>query len=223
MDDKKKNPKNFFVKAYSKGEEIFNAVSHGVGAVLAVSALTVMVVLSAQQHDPYKIASSIVYGISMLVLYVMSTLYHAIPFPRVKRIFQIFDHCSIFLLIAGTYTPFSLVTLHPWPGWLIFGVIWGSAILGIILNAVDLKRFKRFSLVLYIAMGLAIILAFGPLTRTMERPGIVWLLVGGAFYLVGVVFYTNKKVKFMHSIWHLFVLAGSICHYLSILLYIICA
>lgn len=209
-------------KRYSKGEEIFNSVTHGVGAALAIAALTLMVVLSAQRGDGYKVASSIVYGIAMLILYTMSTLYHAIPFPRVKRVLQIFDHCSIFLLIAGTYTPFSIVALRPWPGWLIFGVIWASAILGIVLNAVDLKRFKRFSLVLYIAMGLAIILAFRPLMQVMQPAGIVLLLSGGACYLIGVIFYLLKKVKFMHSIWHLFVLGGSICHYLSILLYIIC-
>lgn len=220
-DEKKDKGESSGKRGYSRSEEIFNAITHGIGSILGIAALTMMVVISVQQHDGYKLASSIIYGLMIIILYTMSTLYHAITNVKAKQILQVVDHCSIFLLIAGTYTPYTLVALRNLGGWWIFGAIWGSAVLGIILNIIDLKRFKKFSLILYVVMGLCIVLAYAPLSRTMALPGIVLLLAGGACYLLGMVFYMLKQFKFMHGIWHIFVLGGSVCHYLSIFLYII--
>lgn len=209
---------------YTRGEELFNAISHGVGAGLAIAACVLLTVFAALYGDVWCVVSCSIYGAMLIVLYVMSTIYHALRVEKAKRIFQVIDHCSIFLLIAGTYTPYTLVTLRregAW-GWTLFGVVWGMAALGIVLNAVDMNRFKKFSMVCYIGMGWAIVMAFGPLLKVFDTTGL-WLLIGGGIlYTVGAVLYgIGKKVRYMHSVWHLFVLGGSILHFFSVLFYVL--
>lgn len=205
---------------YSTGEEILNSISHGAGAVFAACGTALLIVLAAFFSDAWGIVSSAVYGFSLIVLYTMSTLYHAITNERAKRVMRVLDHSSIFLLIAGTYTPISLVTLRGPLGWVVFGLVWGSAVIGIVFNAVSIERFKKLSLILYIASGWAVVIAAKPMITTM-RPGGLWLLlIGGLFYTGGIFFYVQKKRRWFHGIWHLFVLFGSVAHYLSILFFI---
>ena len=206
------------VKRYTGGEEIFNAVTHGVGAALGIAGTVILLVYS---DDAWKAVSSAIYGGSMILLFLMSCLYHAIAAPRAKKVFRVFDHTSIFLLIAGTYTPFTLITLRGWVGWTLFGIVWACAVVGIVLNSISIERFRRFSQICYIASGWCIVIAFVPLWRSLALPGIVLLLAGGVAYTVGVFFYRDKKRRYVHSVWHLFVLAGAVLHYLDILLYVI--
>lgn len=204
------------------GEEITNSITHGVGAALAVAGFVVAVVWAVMYGNGYSVASAIVYGITLIILYSMSTLYHAFTGKTVKKVFRIFDHCSIFLLIAGTYTPYALVALNGVKGWIVFGIIWFVAILGIVLNSVSIEKFKKFSMVCYLVMGWMIIMFFGDLTKAVGfMPGILLLILGGVAYTVGAVFYALSRHKYMHGVWHLFVLAGSILHYFSILLYVL--
>lgn len=206
------------MKRYTVGEEIFNAVTHGVGAALGIAGTVILLVYS---DDAWKAVSSSIYGGSMILLFLMSCLYHAIAAPRAKKVFRVFDHTSIFLLIAGTYTPFTLITLRGWVGWTLFGIVWACAVVGIVLNSISIERFRRFSQICYIASGWCIVIAFVPLWRSLALPGIVLLLAGGVAYTVGVFFYRDKKRRYVHSVWHLFVLAGAVLHYLDILLYVI--
>ncbi|MDO4542339.1 MAG: hemolysin III family protein, partial [Bacillota bacterium] len=197
-------------KLYTLGEEIMNSVTHGIGALLSVAATVIMIVCATKYNTPLAVVSSAVFGATLIILYTSSTLYHAFTNVKVKSLFQIFDHCTIFLLIAGTYTPLTLVAIGGKLGWTVFAVIWAAAVLGIILNAISLKRFAKISMVLYLAMGWAAIVTFGRLIEALGTGGIVFLVAGGVAYTVGVIFYAlNKRCKFMHSIWHLFVLAGS--------------
>lgn len=206
---------------YTTGEELVNAISHGLGAILAVSGTTLMVMASAIQQDWYKLAASIIYGLSLMLLYLMSTLYHAIRSQRVKEVLRVFDHCSIFLLIAGTYTPYTLVTLRGGIGWGLFAFIWGAAALGIILNVISIERFKVFSMICYVGMGWSIMVTVKPLMAALPHTGL-WLLIwGGIAYTVGILFYLLKQVRYFHGIWHLFVLAGSVLHFFSIYQYVI--
>lgn len=205
-------------KRYTLGEEIFNSVSHGIGTVLAVGGTVVLIIMSAILSDAWSVVSSCIYGASLILLYVMSTLYHAISNNKVKSFFRIMDHDTIFFLIAGTYTPYTLVSLHGTVGWILFGIVWGAAILGIVLNSIDLERFKKFSLVCYVMMGWVIIFAIKPMINSLSSLSLVFLLIGGIFYTVGIIFYVIKSVKYFHSIWHLFTIAGSIFHYFSILI-----
>lgn len=209
-----------YLPHYTLGEEIFNSVSHGVGVALACVGFGILIVLSALYGDAWAVSSSIVYSFSLFALYLASTLYHACPNRRVKGILQVLDHCSIFLLIAGTYTPYTLITLRGALGWTLFGVVWGAAIVGVVLNAIDVQKYSRISMVCYVAMGWVVVLAIRPLMAALAWNGLVLLALGGVFYTVGIVFYVIRR-SYMHSIWHLFVLAGSVCHYLSILLYVI--
>lgn len=210
------------IPKYTLGEEITNAILHGVGALLSIAALVLCVVFAAIHRDVYAVVSSCIYGSTLIILYTMSCLYHSFKVNNAKRVFRIIDHCSIFLLIAGTYTPYTLVSLNGALGWTMFGVIWGSAIIGIILNAIDMTKFKKLSMILYIAMGWAVIFTFKPLLSVVDMAGIYLLLAGGIIYTIGAVFYgIGKKHKYMHSVFHFFVLAGSILHFFSILLYVI--
>ena len=217
--------KNASLPKYTLAEELLSSISHGLGALLSVAALVVGVVFAALYNDAWAVVSVSIYGATLILLYSMSTIYHGLAPNSGKRVFQIIDHCSIFLLIAGTYTPITLVTLrlqNPYVGWGLFGVVWAAAILGIVLNAVDLKRFAKFSMICYIAMGWVVVFAFPLLIQGMKAPG-VWLMVaGGLAYTLGAVLYgVGKKVKYIHSVWHFFVLAGSVLHYFSVLLYIV--
>lgn len=206
---------------YTVGEEIFNSISHGVGTLLSIAALVLLIIFAVLYSDGYGLASALVYGISLILLYTMSMVYHIVQNQTAKRVLRIFDHCSIFILIAGTYTPYLLGPLRGPLGWTIFGIIWGVTAIGILLNAISLERFKVISLVCYILMGWGIVLSIKPLAQNVELPGIILLGAGGLVYTVGVIFYVMKKYRYMHSVWHLFVLAGSVCHYFSILLFVL--
>jgi len=200
--------------------ERFNSISHLIGAVAALAGLVVVVVIAAEQGDPWKIVSFSIYGATLLLLYTISTLYHSLR-GRAKQIFRKLDHLSIYLLIAGTYTPFTLVTLRGVWGWSLFGVIWGLAIVGMALEALPQKGNRVLSVVVYVLMGWLVVVALKPLLAALPFAGFVWLLLGGIFYTGGIVFYLfDEKVRHFHGIWHLFVLAGSVSHYLTILLYV---
>jgi hemolysin III len=200
--------------------ERFNSISHLIGAVAALAGLVVVVVIAAQQGDPWKIVSFSVYGTTLFLLYTISTLYHSLR-GRAKQIFRKLDHLSIYLLIAGTYTPFTLVTLRGFWGWTLFGVIWGLAIVGMALEALPQKGNRILSVVVYVLMGWLVVVALKPLLAALPFAGFIWLLLGGIFYTGGLVFYLfDEKVRHFHGIWHLFVLAGSVSHYLTILLYV---
>ncbi len=219
MKEKAAKPTN--VKRYSLGEEIFNSVTHGVGSLLSIAGTAVLIVLAAIYSDAWGVVSSAVYGGSLIILYTMSTLYHAITNPRAKAFFRIMDHNTIFFLIAGTYTPITLVALRGALGWVMFGVVWGAAALGIVLNSIDLEKFRKPSVVCYIAMGWVIIFAVKPMIDGVTPLSLWFLLIGGLFYTVGIIFYAIKSKKYFHSVWHIFTVAGSVFHYFSILLMIL--
>jgi hemolysin III len=200
-----------------------SSVSHGIGALFGIAALVLCVCLSAIHGNVWAVVSSAIYGGSLIILYSMSSIYHALKINRAKSIFRIFDHCSIFLLIAGTYTPYTLVTLRESGiGWVLFGIVWGAGILGIILNSINLKKFKIFSMICYLAMGWSVVFAAPQIGANLAPAGIALLLWGGIAYTVGAVLYMfGKKVRYFHSVWHLFVLAGSILQFFSILFYVV--
>lgn len=203
-------------KRYTLGEEIFNSVSHGVGGGLSIAGTVVLIVLAAIHSDAWGVVSSAIFGASLIILYTMSTLYHAITNPRAKAFFRIMDHNTIFFLIAGTYTPITLVPLRGALGWVLFGIVWGAAVLGIVFNSIDLEKFRKPSVVCYIAMGWVIVIAIKPMLQKVSPLSLWFLLIGGLFYTVGVIFYVKKKKKYFHSIWHLFTIAGSIFHYFAV-------
>lgn len=207
---------------YTLGEEIMNSITHGVGALLGLAALVLCVVKSAMAGDAYAIVASAIYGTTLIMLYTMSCLYHALKVNRAKKVFQTFDHCSIFLLIAGTYTPITLVSMRGAIGWAIFAVVWIAAITGITFNGIDVKKYKVMSMICYIAMGWVIILVFPEFLRRVPSTGVWMIFWGGVVYTIGAVIYGfGKKAKYIHSIWHFFVLAGSIVHFLAIYMYIL--
>ncbi|MDD4797735.1 MAG: hemolysin III family protein [Eubacteriales bacterium] len=206
---------------YTRGEEIFNAVTHGVGALLSAAGCALLVVFAAIRHDAWAVVSAAIYGATLILLYLTSTLYHSFTGQRSKSTLRILDHCVIFLLIAGTYTPYVLVTLRSTVGWWVFSVVWGTAILGIVLNAINMRRFRVFSMICYLAMGWVILIAIKPLMAALAPGGVILLISGGVMYTAGIIFYAMKRFRYMHSIWHLFVLAGSILHFLSVLLYVV--
>jgi hemolysin III len=209
---------------YSLGEELISSISHGVGALLAIAALVVGVVLSVMYNNAWCVVSVSIYGSTLILLYTNSSIYHALRPNAGKKVFRVIDHCSIFFLIAGTYTPYTLVTLRGPLGWTLFGIVWGAAALGITLTAIDLKKFSKFSMVCYLVMSWDILFAIKPLLDHMAVGGLILLLAGGVFYTVGAVLYLiGKRKKYVHSVWHFFVLAGSILHYFSILLYVVLA
>lgn len=207
---------------YTLGEELINAISHGIGAGLGVAALCLCVAISSAHHNTFGIVSSWIFGFSLIILYGMSCVYHSLRPNNAKRVMRIFDHCTIFLLIAGTYTPFTLGPLRSTVGWPLFGLIWGAALIGIVLNAIDMEKFKGLSMFCYLAMGWAIIFAYRPLAAAVAKNGIRLLVAGGILYTVGaIIFGIGSKVKYMHSVWHFFVLGGSILHFLCIYMYVL--
>ncbi len=211
---------------YTKGEEIFNMTSHIVGGSFGIVALVLCIVFAAIHHNGYGVVSSSIYGVMMIILYTMSSIYHGLkPERKAKKVFQVLDHCSIFLLIAGSYTPFCLVTFREYNavlGWTIFGIIWAIAILGITLNAVDIKKYKVFSMICYLGMGWCIIFTAKLLPKLLGIPGLVLLVSGGIAYTVGAILYgLGRKKRYMHSIFHLFILLGSILQFFCILLYVV--
>jgi hemolysin III len=204
-----------------KTEEIVNAITHGAGAALAIAGTAVLVVSAARGGDVIDIVSSSIYGFGLFFLYLMSTLYHSMNKYSAKKVFQKFDHCSIFVLIVGSYAPICLSLLGGKLGWIIFSVNLAFAVLGIVANAISVKRWSRLSLILYLLMGWSIVAAVKPLLHLISFNGFVLLLIGGLFYSIGVIFYRARKPRFMHAVWHAFVLCGSICHYFFILFYIV--
>ena len=210
------------IPKYSLGEEIMSAITHGIGALLSIVALILCVVFSAHSGNTVAVISSIIYGVTLIILYTMSTLYHSLAINNAKRVFRIIDHCSIFLLIAGTYTPFTLVAFKQPLGYILFGIVWAIAILGIVLNSINLKKYKVISLISYIALGWIVIFAYNPLVEVVPWSGVLLLIAGGVVYTIGAIIYgLGKKVKYFHSIFHIFVLIASILHFLSILLYVL--
>ena len=211
---------------YTKGEEIFNMTSHIIGAVFGIAVTVLCIIMSSIHKNVYGIVSSSIYGATMIILYTMSSIYHGLS-PKVmgKKVLQILDHCTIFLLIAGSYTPFALCTFREYNtalGWTIFGVIWAVSILGIVLNAIDLKKYKVFSMICYILMGWAIIFRADLLPKLLDVNGLIFLVSGGVAYTLGAVFYgIGKKHKYMHSVFHLFILLGSILQFFCILFYVL--
>jgi hemolysin III len=202
---------------FSKREEIANAITHGVGALLAIAALVLLIVFSALEGSAWHVSSFAIFGSTMVVLYIMSTLYHSLTHLKAKRLFQKFDHMSIFLLIAGTYTPFCLTALHGWLGWTLFGIVWFCAVAGIVLKAFYTGKAQLLSTTLYIVMGWIIVFFIKPVYDYMTAAGFAFLLLGGASYTLGAFFYVKEKIPYNHSIWHLFVLGGSILHFFAVL------
>jgi len=202
-------------------EEVMNAVTHGIGTLLAVAGLVLLTVFAYLYGEIWHIVSFSIYGTTLVLLYLASTLYHSFTNERLKYIFKILDHSAIYLLIAGTYTPFTLVPLHGVLGWTVFGLVWGLAVLGIVLKIFFVGRFKVISTLCYILMGWFIIIAIKPLIATVPTLGIMWLVIGGLFYTLGTIFYLWHKLPYNHAIWHLFVLAGSISHFIAVFFYVL--
>lgn len=206
---------------YTLSEELINSISHGIGTALSITALVLCVVQAALHGNAWGVVSSCVYGASLIILYCMSTLYHAITNKTARTVFRVFDHTSIFFLIAGTYTPITFVTLNGALGWTMFGIVWGAAVLGIVLNSISIEKFKKFSMICYIGMGWAAIIGIKSIFQSLPTKGFVLLILGGVLYTVGIIFYALKKFKYMHCVWHFFVLAGSILHFFCIYLYVL--
>lgn len=200
--------------------ERFNSITHLVGTVLALIGASALVTSAAQHADARTITAVAVYGGMLVILYISSTLYHSLA-GVAKRVFHVFDHCTIYLLIAGTYTPFMLVTLRgPW-GWTLFALVWTLALAGVLKDALLHGRFRWISIVLYMLMGWLVVVAIGPLRRALPAAGIAWLLIGGIVYTVGMIFFAlSKRVRYTHGVWHLFVLGGSVCHYVAVYRYV---
>jgi hemolysin III len=201
--------------------ERFNSMSHLVGAVLALAGAVVLVVVASRGGDTRRIVSFSIYGATLFLLYLISTLYHGLPTGRAKHVFHVLDHQAIYLLIAGSYTPFTLVTLDGSVGWWLFGAIWGMAVLGLVLDALPRRGARILPFFIYFVMGWLIVLAINPLLAALPRAGFIWLLTGGLLYTSGIVFFAlDHRYPWMHGVWHLFVLAGSISHYVAILVYV---
>lgn len=206
---------------YTLGEEIANAGTHAVGVVLSVIALTLMVVFASGGGDLWRIVSVSIFGATLIAVYVASTLYHAIPHPKAKRLMRVFDHCAIYLLIAGTYTPFLLVSMRGPAGWTLFGVLWGLAAAGCLLKILCMERWETLSVVLYVAMGWAVIATIKPALAAVPPAALTLMAVGGIAYTAGIIFYAWRRLPYHHAIWHLFVLVGSITHFIAVLYFVV--
>ncbi len=202
-------------------EELANALTHGVGAAAALAGGAVLITLAAIRGDGWQLAGAIVFGVALLLLYIASTLYHAIQHPVAKGRLKVFDHCAIYLLIAGTYTPFTLVGLRGPTGWWLFGTIWALALAGVVFKLFYTGRFKRLSTLIYIAMGWIVVFAAKPMAQALGPVSLGWLLAGGVAYTLGTVFYMRPQMRWSHAIWHGFVIAGSMCHYTAVMLHLL--
>lgn len=210
------------IPQYTLGEELTNSISHGVGVILGLIGMILCLVKCIPHGDPYHIISAVVFCLTVMLLYLMSCLYHALKVNKAKRVFRVIDHCTIFLLIAGTYTPYTLVSLRPSIGWWVFGIIWGTAILGIVLNAISLKKFAKLSVALYLIMGWIIIVAYQAMVAAVPASGMALLIWGGIAYTVGAILYgIGARKKYFHSVFHFFCLIGTILHFLSVYLYVL--
>ena len=206
-------------RSQSRGEEIANSVSHGVGLLAAMAATPVLIIAAVNRGSPAGIAGVSVFAATVMLLYLTSTLYHALPASRAKRVFQILDHGAIFLLIAGTYTPFTLGVLYGTWGWILVGLVWGLSLAGIVFKAVGGARYPVISTCLYLTMGWLVLIAVKPLWLLVPTWGLFWLLAGGISYTVGVAFFAATRVRYSHFVWHLFVMAGTACHFIAVLWY----
>jgi len=206
-------------RAQTMGEEIANSISHGVGLVGAIIVTPILIVVASRHGGAKGIVAASIFGTTMILMYLMSTLYHLFPEGRAKRVFNILDHCAIYVLIAGTYTPFTLVVLHGGWGWTMFGIIWGLAIAGIVFKAVGKLRYPVLSTTIYVVMGWLVIIAIKPLWHELPLAGVIWLGAGGVAYTLGVVFFAATGIRYNHLIWHLFVLLGTTFHFIAVLKY----
>ncbi len=205
---------------FSWKEELANAVTHGIGFLLSIAALVLLILRSITHSDSFFLASAIVFGTSMIILYLCSTLLHSIPFKKTKKLFTILDHAAIYILIAGTYTPFLLVTLQGTLGWTLFIIVWSIAVLGVVFKAIFANRFNVISTVGYLVMGWLIIVAIVPIFQALHLGGFILLVTGGVLYSVGTIFYLWERLPFSHAIWHLFVLAGSACMFFCVFFFV---
>lgn len=206
---------------YTRAEELANVLTHGIGFVLSIVALAFLVVFASLKGDAWHIVSFSIYGASLVILYLASTSFHLSQKIELRKYLNIFDHASIYLLIAGTYTPFMLITLRgPW-GWSLFGIVWGLSIAGIILKLFFTGRFNTMSTVLYVVLGWIVVLAIDPLVEALPLPGLLWLFAGGLSYTIGAAFFLLNRISFNHAIFHVFVLLGSICHFIAIFWYVL--
>ena len=216
-----KKKKKVSLPNQSMGEEIANSITHGIGIALSIAALVLLVVFSSQRGDVWQIVSFSIYGATLVILYLFSTLYHSFRNKKVKIFFRLFDYASIYLLIAGTYTPVTLTILRGPLGWTVFGIIWGLAILGVVKQFVFFHKFHAFSVITYLIMGWLIVLVIKPLLSEVPFMFFMWILIGGLSYTLGIIFFVWEKMPYNHSIWHLFVLGGSISHFFAFLFYLI--
>ncbi len=197
-------------------EEIWNAITHGLGAILSVAGGAVLITLAALKGNPWQLISAIIFTMALLLLYTASTLYHAIPHLNAKQQLKVFDHCAIYVLIAGSYTPFTLIGLREHGGWWLFGIVWILALAGVIFKLYYTGRFKLVSTLIYIGMGWMVVFAIKPMLQNIDMTTLVWLFTGGLFYTLGTVFYMSKKIRYTHTIWHVFVMLGSASHFVAI-------
>ena len=214
----KKLSKNTF---YDPKEERLNIISHAIGLVLSIAALVLLVVFATKTGSGKHIVSFAIYGTSLIILYSASTFYHAAKSPKLRHRLNIFDHASIYVLIAGTYTPFTLVVLKGWVGWTIFGISWGLAVIGVVLKLFYTGKFDKISTAAYVLMGWLIIFAIKPLINGLSFEGLVWLLLGGLSYTIGAILYSVPKIKYNHAVFHIFVLLGSFCHFIAVFFYVL--
>ncbi len=215
--------KKITIPKYNLCEELINSISHGLGVALGIVALVLTIISAAKNHSTIGVVSSCIYGSTMIIMYLNSCLYHAFsPKLKAKKVFRVLDHCDIYLFIAGCYTPYCLCLIGGVKGWIIFGIIWLSALIGVLLNAIDLEKFQVPSVIMYLVMGWMIIFSYNSIRETLAFPGLVLLLTGGIAYTIGAILYgIGSKKRYFHSIFHFFVLAGSILQFLSILIYVV--
>jgi hemolysin III len=204
-------------RTLTAGEEIFNSITHGIGTIMSIAGLVLLIVFSVIKGNVWHVVSFSIFGSTLVLLYLSSTLYHSFTKEKVKNLFARFDHAAIFLLIAGTYTPFVLTVLRGPLGWTMFGIIWALAITGVVIRSIYLTRFRKLMVGIYLGMGWMFLMAIFPMVRNLSGISLLFLFLGGAFYSFGVVFYSWRNLKYGHGIWHLFVLAGSIMHFFSVL------
>ncbi len=205
---------------YHPTEEKINVLSHFIGLLLSIAALTLLIIKSSFTGSPWYIVSFSIYGLSLIILYLASTLYHFAKNPEKRAKLNIFDHAAIYVLIAGTYTPYTLVTLNGTTGWILFGIVWGIALIGVVFKLFYTGKFDKVSTVMYVLMGWLVIFAIKPLYENLSSQGLFWLILGGVFYTIGAVFYSINRLKFNHAIFHFFVLFGSLSHFVSIFFFV---
>ncbi|MFZ7943505.1 PAQR family membrane homeostasis protein TrhA [Neobacillus sp. 19] len=206
---------------FSRQEEVANSITHGIGALLSISALVILIVYSSLYGTVWHVVSFTIFGVTMFILYMSSTLLHSLPEGKAKDVFEILDHSSIYFFIAGTYTPFLLIVIKGTVGWLLFGIVWGLAVAGTIFKCFFVKKYLFSSTILYVVMGWLMVFAWKPLVNTLSTEGLIYLVIGGALYTLGAIFYVWRGFTYHHAVWHLFVIAGSTAHFFAVLFYVL--